>query len=214
MKEIAFYDILKRFLYKMKRFSFVLICLLFLSGCSSPNATNLSGESDNPLDNVMIYTDDGSACCCNVVDYPISIPFGSGNFIIDEAILVEWCEDYEYSSAIVVHGDCSSLSDADFHWLLKEKFSLSSYAWFSDDDCVANSSGGVLFDGKEVFFSYPLVSSSRYSVSECERINADISYSENDISYIFIFDIAPGSVQPLDTSSDERITSLEYVGIN
>ena len=205
---------MKRFNAILKRFSIVLMCLLFLNGCSSSTPANSSSDPDNPLDNVLIYTDDGSACCCNVVDYPISIPFGSGNFVVNEAFLIEWCEDYEYSSSIVVRGDCSSLSDADFHWLLKENFSLSSYAWFSDDDYVANSSGSVLFDGKEVFFSYPLVSSSRYSVSECERINAQIIYSENDVSYIFIFDITPGSVRALDTLNDERITSLEYVGVN
>lgn len=204
MKKFTFFDISKRFL--------LFLCVsTFLSGCSyvADYSYPSPGMYKEPVVNEFRYNDSGDSCHCNVDEFPISIPFGESSILLDDIILLENCSDYEYSSAIVIRGDCSSLSDSDRHWLMKEDFMLHSSAVFSSDDSRSNMSGKMFAFDDSVYFWFFLISSSRESVSECERINAFMTYDESDICYNFTFTLPPDCVKsPFDESVDENILVL------
>lgn len=202
----------------MKRYStisrhllMVLSISTFLCGCSSAAeyVHPSPGVYKEPVVNEFRYSDSGDSCHCNVDEFPISIPFGEGSILLNDIVLLENCSDYEYSSAIVIRGDCSSLSDSDRHWLMRENFMLHSSAVFSSDDSHSNIAGEMFAFDDSVYFWFFLISSSRESVSECERINAFMSYDENETGYYFTFTISPDSVKsPFDESVDENILVL------
>lgn len=202
---------MERFYTVLKHFLLFLSVSVFLSGCSSVAEYSYPspGMYKEPVVNEFKYNDSGDNCYCNVDEFPISIPFGEGSILLDDIILLENCSDYEYSSAIVIRGDCSSLSDSDRHWLTKENFMLHSSVVFSSDDSRSNIAGDMFAFDDSVYFWFFLISSSRESVSECERINAFISYDENEIWYNFTFTIPPDCVNsPFDESVDENILVL------
>ena len=189
----------------------VLSISAFLSGCSSAAeyVHPSPGVYKEPVVNEFRYSDSGDSCHCNVDEFPISIPFGDGSVLLNDIVLLENCSDYEYSSAIVIRGDCSSLSDSDRHWLMEENFMLHSSAVFSADDSRGDIVGKMFAFDNSVYFWFFLVSSSRESITECERINAFMSYSENEIGYHFTFTASPDSVKsPFDESIDSNILVL------
>lgn len=202
---------MKRFYTILKRFLLFLSVSAFLSGCSyaAEYSYPAPGMYEEPVVNEFRYNDSGDSCHCNVDEFPISIPFGEGSILLDDIVLLENYSDYEYSSAIVIRGDCSTLSESDRHWLMKENFMLHSSAVFSSDDSHQNIAGNMYAFDDSIYFWFFLVSSSRESVSECERINAFMTYDENEIGYHFTFTISPDSVEsPFDESVDKNILIL------